>query len=185
MGALRGVGFFPFRSLLPQLRQCLFQVDICRAVLDGEVFGQFCPQFLAGLPIRGKFLVVSRDAAVDHTLGDIPLQQKPLDVLVAARRVKRPAQGLVPANTRDLRVYIRPIRVTLAKQLPCRGVRRKQGQIPLAGIRMVRNVPTELPLGGIKGQIEPCQAVRGGQRRFVYGFPLHYQPGGKIQKAVV
>ena len=64
---------------------------------------------------------------MDHTLGDIPLQQKPLDVLVAARRVKRPAQGLVPANTRDLRVYIRSIRVTLAKQLPCRGVRRKQG----------------------------------------------------------
>ena len=89
---------------------------------------------------------------MDHTLGDIPLQQKPLDVLVATRRVKRPAQGLVPANTRDLRVYIRPIRVTLAKQLPCRGVRREQGQIPLAGIRMVRNVPTSSHSAASKGR---------------------------------
>ena len=54
MGALHGVGFFPFRSLLPQLWQRLFQVDIGRAFLDGEMFGKFCPQFLAGLPIRDE-----------------------------------------------------------------------------------------------------------------------------------
>ena len=122
MGTLGGPGFFPGGPLLPQLRQRLFQVIAGQATLDGKALGQLGSQSLAGMTIRNEVLVVSGDAAVKNALTDIPLQQKPFDVLVAAHRVKRTAQGLVSANALHMGAQVGPFRVTAMKQLDRKSV---------------------------------------------------------------
>ena len=122
---------------------------------------------------------------MENTLTDIPLQQKPFDVLVATHRIKRPAQGLVPANALHMGAQVSPFRVVAMKQLACRGIRFKQGQILLANIRIVCNISAEFPFGVIKGRFCLCKRIRVGQRGFVHFAPLHYKPCCKVQKAVI
>src|SRR5699024_3057099 len=108
--------------------------------------GQLGSQSLEALPVRDGLLVVVGDATVINALDDIRLQQKTFNVLIAARRVTRPSQGLVPANALHMGAQVSPFRVAAAEQLACRGIRFKQYQIPLTGIYIVRNVSAEFPL---------------------------------------